>query len=589
MVDSRISNKQSVEIERVRLLYRLALNAMVGLFVSTTAIAGFFWFAVPYVSKGVIGLWFLLAVLLIFFRVLIVLRFNRADLKEFDASFWTRVFIVGASLSGFVLGISPVIFLDPSDSSAVIFLTLVIFMTLSGSLGVLANCRIAYYIYAFLATAPLITLFILQGEGMLFIGLLLIVFVAVQMFYANSLYKSITESIFQRFENVELLDGLKQERRCADKANIDKTRLLAATSHDLRQPLHSLSLFLAVLKERLTTVEQRELMHKTELSQQVLNDQLNAIIEVAQIDSGELKVRLRSVSVKHAIDTIIEEFDLLAAEVNLTIRTRICDAWIDVDPILFARIVRNLISNAICHCPDSTLLIASRLRKGTAIELMLIDTGPGIAENEAKNIFSEFYQLNNPERDRNKGMGLGLSIVKRLSTLLNVPVEFSSRLGHGTFFKLTFSLSLAGSESIMMTEGVAKDDIPSHVSGLFIVIVDDEKENLVAMKHLLMYWQAEVLTATCYKDLLTQFEFCNYPLPDLMLVDYRLKEGETGINLIQKMRQFFKKNVPAAIMTGDVTLSLKEDLLDSGVAVEYKPLSAGRLAGVIGKIAVIED
>ena len=577
-----------IEMERVRLLYSLAPSLMVGLFVSTTAIASFFWYENPNVSREVIATWILLAMILIFFRTLIILRFKSIDETNFDPSFWMRIFTVGAALSGTLIGIAPVLFLDFSDATAVIFLTLIMFGTLAGALGPLSNCRMAYFIYVILAISPLIVLFFLQGGSMVVIGLLLMVFVAVHLFYANTLYQAITRSITHRFENMELLARLRLESKVAAQANTDKSRLLAATSHDLRQPLHSLSLFLAVLKEGLTTAEQQSLMYKIEQSQQVLNDQLNAIIEVAQIDSGELKVKLQSISSRANVESIVEEFSLLALESGVKIRTRLCEACIDVDPIIFDRIVRNLVSNVIRHCPNSTLLVASRIRQGSSLELMVVDDGPGIAEEEVDNVFSEFYQVNNPERDRNKGMGLGLSIVRRLSRLLNVPVEFKSELGRGTFFKLTFPLSLAGARSV--TSGiVARDEMPKHVSGLFIVIVDDEVENLEAIKRLLMYWEAEVLTATSYEELLAEFEEFDYPLPDLMLVDYRLKGGDTGLNLIFKIRNYFNYSVPAAIMTGDVTLSLKEELADSDVAVEYKPVSAARLAGIIGKISDIKD
>ena len=583
MSSARVEAK--IEKERIRLLYELAPGALIALFFTCGAVASFFWFQNPESNRGSIALWFVAIVVMLLLRMKLWMIFKRASESDFDARFWALLFTLGAGVSGFLVGISPVLFLDFSNTTAVVFLTIIVVGTLAGSLGVLAHFRFAYFLFSTLSTLPLMMLFFLQGGSMAMISLLMLIFLSANFFYANSLYKMVTHSIEQRFENLELMERLKHQTGVAEKANIDKSRLLAATSHDLRQPLHSLGLFLAVLKEKLTTEEQMGLMTQTEQSQKVLNDQLNAVIEITQIDAGELHVELRSISSKVMVEGVVGEFSLLAKRANIEIRTLLADAWIDTDPIIFTRILRNLISNAIQHCPDSTLLIASRVRDGASLELSVIDDGPGIAQSETQNVFSEFYQLNNPERDRNKGIGLGLSIVKRLSLILGAPVELQSKLGCGSTFRLVFPVSLDGYQQQIAQQEEFSSEVNSEVvSGLFILLVDDDVRNLEAMKRLLLHWGAEVLTATSLESVLGEFESFPYPKPDLMLVDYRLKEEKTGYELIEQMRHYFGYSVPAALITGDATLNLKSEFMDQDILVEYKPIQSGNLIRLIDEL-----
>ena len=578
-------HESNVEMERIRLLYGQAPRGIVVALVSTIAIASFFWLEGCKTTQEVVALWFLAAIVIVLVRAFVIWRFNKLDLRGFDYQYWANLFTIGIGFSGLLMGSASILFLDFAQPYAALFLTLIMFGNLAGTLAALSHHCSAYLLYSILSMLPLTILFYLQGGAMVAISVLLVVFVAAYFFYAKSLCRATTRSIEQRFENAALLEQLKYETAVAEQANADKSRLLAATSHDLRQPLHSLSLFLAVLKEKLTTEEQLHLMRQTERSRRVLSDQLNGIIEITQIDSGALKVKSHSVSIKQVVEEVVSEFSLLAEEVGVDIRLRLKTLWVETDSVLLARIVRNLISNAVEHCPGSSLLIAAKKISSNRIQLLLMDSGPGIAEAETENIFSEFYQLNNPERDRNKGLGLGLSIVKRLSVALDISVNLTSEVGKGTAFRLSLPMCPQERDDGYLDKSLPqKASDTAFVAGLFIVLVDDEAKNLAAMKNLFLQWHAEVLTATNHIDLMHELQKHPYAKPDLLLMDYRLSGSLTGYDLIMKVREHFADYIPASLVTGDATMNLKKEFEDCDVSVEYKPISAVELLSLVDRL-----
>ncbi|MCK4708265.1 MAG: response regulator, partial [Gammaproteobacteria bacterium] len=266
---------------------------------------------------------------------------------------------------------------------------------------------------------------------------------------------------------------------------------------------------------------------------------------------------------------------------NCEILTQVTNDWTNTDKVLLARIVRNFISNVIQHCPNSTLVIESR-RHDNNIELLFTDDGPGLSETDHKVIFSEFYQLNNPERDRNKGLGLGLSIVKRLTNLLNMKLVLQSQKGKGSTFSITLPLFISV-DSSDNTETQHEIENQRDVAGLFIVVVDDASENLAAMHALLTLWECEVLMASSEGELMKEFRSADYPVPDMLLVDYRLREERTGFEVIAAVRKHFDQTIPAAIITGDTTIGLMSKLTTENCRILYKPLSTKVLQKILNR------
>lgn len=366
-----------------------------------------------------------------------------------------------------------------------------------------------------------------------------------------------------------------------ERSNLERSRFLAATSHDLRQPLHSLGLFLSVLKSRLNNDEQHGLLEKALHSQEVLSNQLNALMDMAHIDSGETPNNPSYFLLDEFVKSIVEEFRLLAEKKHIVFKFKLQKSVVCYDPIILARIVRNLVSNVLAHCPGSTLLIVLRYRR-KRLELCFIDNGPGISRENREDVFSEFFQLNNPERNRNKGMGLGLAIVKRLVTLLGASIELRSKVGKGSVFKLILKeqpLELF-SASQSMPKNFQNDEF-FDITGKFIFVLDDDQSILSAMREVLTLWGCEVLISDRYSKLKSLIENDSYPEPDLLMVDYRLNEELDGIEVIKALRSYFNANIPAVIVSGDVVLGLEQKLDISSAKVVYKPISEKVLKRVL--------
>ncbi len=577
-----MNNVHEIRMERVRLLYQQSPGLLGGSFFSGTAI--FLFVLLQELASNIVVLytWYLCLMVLIAVRIGLLIRFNKISATDFDVNKWIAYFTVAVIGSGLIVGLSPFLFVDLLDPISIAFLSFVIFGTLSGSLAALSNFKFIYYLFGILSISPLAILFYNEGGALVYMSFLLVVFMAAHLFFANNLYKSIVLSIEQRFINLDLVKKLEAQTILAEQASIDKSRFLAATSHDLRQPLHSLGLFLTVLKSRLHTEEHLGILIKAQRSQDVLAGQLNSIIEMTQMDAGEIYINPENFWLNDFVEEIVEDFKLLAEQKNIIIKTRLADCYVNYDPILLGRIIRNLMSNAIQHCPRSKLLIALRCRN-SVVELSFIDSGPGISLKNQERVFSEFFQLSNPERDRNKGMGLGLAIVKRLSDLLDIPIQLSSREGKGSCFKLTLNPAVPDvkHEASEIDATLNNDFSASNLSGRFIVVVDDDSTILGAMRDVLLLWGCEVLLAASQQELLEVLVRDNYPKPDLLIVDYRLGEDATGIDAIKAVRTFFNKSISAVIISGDTTLGIESKIDIDKTRVFYKPLSGSLFKAVL--------
>ena len=571
--------EQQLQNEQIKGLYQQSKTSLPGMLFLVGIIVYYF---SSKVEQELLISWLITLVVIIVGRVVLTMRFNTIAKSDFNARKWAWFFTIGVALSALILSSTPVLFMDVSDPSSVIFLTLFMMGLYGASMSSLSLFLPAYYILAVILATPLIYVLIQSGEeNFSLIAGYVALFLITNISFTMNMNVIQTRSIRQQIENRKLLEKLTDQTLIAEQANIDKSRFLAATSHDLRQPLHSLGLFLHVLKDKLSTAEQKQLMMQTEKSQQVLSQQLNSIIDITRIDAGELHVNKQPFQLKNFIDDVLDEFSLSSEKANCKVRTQITNDWTNTDKILLARIVRNFISNVIQHCPDSTLVIESR-RHENKIELLFTDDGPGLADTDQEIIFSEFYQLNNPERDRNKGMGLGLSIVKRLTKLLNIKLMLQSEQGKGSTFSITLPLYISAPQT-ESTDSQHKVENNLDVAGLFVVVVDDEKENLDAMHALLTLWECEVLMAGSEDELMKEFRSADYPVPDMMLIDYRLREERTGVEVIAAVRRHFGKAIPAAIITGDTTINLESKLTLEDCTILYKPLATEDLQKLLNR------
>jgi CheY-like chemotaxis protein/two-component sensor histidine kinase len=309
--------------------------------------------------------------------------------------------------------------------------------------------------------------------------------------------------------------------------------------------MHALRLFASAALGTDDDGERRRIVEKVDASVASLSALFDALLEVSRLDSGAIQPELHTVSVKELLAELGAELGASAREKGLTLRVRAVDAALRTDPVLLGRILRNLLSNAIRYTERGKVLLAAR-RRGERLRLEVWDTGVGIPDSLQAQVFEEFFQVGNPERDRRKGVGLGLSIVARLTALLGYRVELRSRVGHGSRFSIELPLGTGPASSKPVLTPLDE----SALLGALVVAIDDEPDILLALELVLKQSGAMVVTAESAAQALERLSAIGRA-PDVVVSDYRLRDGETGPGAIHRLREEYGAELPALIVTGD--------------------------------------
>jgi signal transduction histidine kinase/DNA-binding response OmpR family regulator len=380
----------------------------------------------------------------------------------------------------------------------------------------------------------------------------------------------------ESLEVKELLAEQKAEaeklREKAEAANRAKSQFLAAASHDLRQPIAALGLFLEVLDARVSDPAARPIVQKIRSSIEAMEGLFNALLDISRLDAGVMTPQIQHFPVQALLDKVDADYTRLAADKGISLRVMPSDQIVVSDPFLLEQLLRNLVSNAVRYT-DTGWVKVECLERTENVALTVTDTGIGIPEEHLGDIFQEFYQLGNPERDRNKGLGLGLAIVKRITTLLAHQLSVKSRVGVGTTCVLEVPLGCP-SENVSESDDVILDI--AMIQGKRVLVIDDEANIREAMQMLLEDWGCEVLVASSGIEALTKLQSLQLT-PDLIICDYRLREHETGIEAIRAVERHAEKHVPAVLVTGDTAPDRLREASESGYELLHKPVSPKKL------------
>jgi signal transduction histidine kinase/CheY-like chemotaxis protein len=389
----------------------------------------------------------------------------------------------------------------------------------------------------------------------------------------------VLDSLRLRFENLDLLGGLRIEKDRSERANLDKSRFLAAASHDLRQPVHALGMFAGALRARSMDDEARRLVGHIEDSVLALEGLFGSLLDISRLDAGVVERRPSVFPIHPLLTRIAAGYAAQAKQKGLSLRVVGCASFVRTDAVLFERILRNVVDNAVRYTEKGGVLIGCRSAAGgRTLRVQVWDTGPGIPPEHQERVFQEFFQLGNVERDRSKGLGLGLAIVRRLAILLDCPLSLRSALGHGT--SLEVSVALAEPEAGRPDGTAAAQGLG--LSGL-VLVVDDEIAIQHAMRSLLTSWGLTVITAGSEAEMLAQTAGLGAP-PSLLICDYRLRGGENGIDVVERLRSEFNEDIPAVLITGDVTPDRLAKARQGEFPLLHKPVPPGRLRAVIGNL-----
>lgn len=386
--------------------------------------------------------------------------------------------------------------------------------------------------------------------------------------------RAFADAIRLRFENLKLAERLAEQKAVAEQASLAKTQFLAAASHDLRQPMHALGMFVAALARTRMTPEGSRLTAQIASTVEAMGGLLGTLLDVSQLDAGLVKAEPRVFAIAPLLTRLCSEQAAELAHRPIQLQVVRSSAVVDTDPVLLERMLRNLISNAVRYTLAGRILVGCR-RRGARLSVQVWDTGPGIEPDHQGQVFEAFFQAGNPERDRAKGLGLGLAITSRLSRLLNCPVTLASQIGRGSMFSISVPRARGEAAAIEMPAA------ESPARGL-IFVIDDEQLVRDSMASLLLAWGYEVATAGSGDELMASID--RRRPPDLVICDWRLRAGGTATAAINQVRAAFGADTPALLISGDTAPSQLRAAHETGLVLLHKPVAPGRLRATIGNL-----
>lgn len=378
-------------------------------------------------------------------------------------------------------------------------------------------------------------------------------------------------------ELTQAFDEIQDKSRQLEIANKYKSHFLASASHDLRQPLHALNLFVEQLRTESDPDERRRLVGRIGAAVSSMNELFEAMLDMSRLDAGILRPEWTEFPIEDLLRRMETTFADAAEEKGLRLSVVPCSAWVRSDFVLLERILLNLVSNAIRYTAFGGVLVGSRHR-GEQLRIDVCDTGPGIPEEQRQSIFNEFYQL--AVSDRRGGLGLGLAIVDRLGRLLGHEVELASRSGRGSRFSVSVPLMAARHRT---AEAALTSTIADPVRDKLVLVMDDDPLVLDGMGGILRSWGSHVLAADTETAALSKISWEKRP-PDLIIADYRLSDGRTGIQAIDRLRKELGLTIPAFLISGDTAPERLRAASERGYPLLHKPVSPMRLRAMINQL-----
>ena len=488
-----------------------------------------------------------------------------------DARRWLALLFVTSA----VWGIGPAWFLL-NNPSADTLLTAVLLAVAGLSAPLVAASRPAVYLSLLPSLVPVLSVLLLRpatgalsgSTAPLVLAVLALAFLLVLLRLNLDQNDSLALLLAVSLRNEDLVRQLRSQIEVVARANQEKTRFLASAAHDLRQPLHALGMFCATLEQRLPNAPETPLVRNMMSAIEALETSFGAMLDISKLDAGLVEKAARTFPIRDIFRRLYQQFGGDAEARDLALRFRATRRIVRSDPLLLERVLANLVQNALRYTRQGGVLLAAR-RHSRGVALEVWDTGVGIPEDQKEMIFREFYQLDNPERDRGRGLGMGLAIVQRLCNLLEHPLEVDSKPGRGSVFRV---LVPEGEASAIDATPSEADTLPPRKSGtVTVVLIDDERAIREATRELLRPLHVDVLVAATIAEAMEVAKAAPERI-DLILSDWRLRGEENGIAAVRAVRSVSGDATPAVLITGDTSPELLKLAHESGLVILHKPL-----------------
>lgn len=575
---STISTQQmQVRAEQIDILFR---NTPFSLLTNLLLSSGLAWVLWDVADHGTIIGWWLTIAFFVVVRVGLLFGYRRRP--ETGAAPWHTYLTIATVLAGGVWGAAGWLFFIPDSPVALIFVTIVLAGIAAGSVPAYSAWPPAQY-SAIPTALPIALCYLFAGGHFWVMGLMCLLYLANVLTSARRLSQGLIESLQLRLEKQQLVQQLQTEKAAAEaarakaeEANQAKSRFLAAASHDLRQPLHAVNLFVEALRHAQDADKAEQVLAYLGASAQALEELLNDLLDISKLEAGLLKPQNMVVEVQKLFDGLAQELRPIAEQKGLDLGFVSSRLTVWSDPQMLARILRNIITNAIRYTDKGAVLVGCRRQGDGEVALAVYDTGPGIAPEYHEAIFREFYQIGNPERDRRKGLGLGLAIVDNLCRLLGHRLDLRSTLGRGSVFSVRVPVCVEQDvQSPMPDEATSLG-----FGGWAVLVIDDEPAICQAMEEVLVCWGCPVLTALSAQGALASMAAEGF-VPDVIVADYRLRGGAKGSEAIAEVRRALGRSVPAMILTGDTAPERLREASASGYLLLHKPIQPARLRAAL--------
>lgn len=477
--------------------------------------------------------------------------------------------------------------LDTSTMTGSILVISVVAGVLGSAMSLLSPVLPVFVAFVFTELAVIVAkLWMLGDPAYNALGIAGVLYLAALLAQGANSARAARAAIELRFENTELVNQLRIEteiaeaaQREAEHANTAKSRFLAAASHDLRQPIHAQGLFLEALARTELSTPQRELLGNARAASEASSELLNSLLDFSRIEAGVIEPQPQPFRLQPLLNKIEKDLAPQADAKNIVYRSRETTLTVESDPVLLELILRNLVSNAIRYTQRGGVLVACRQR-GDQVMLEVWDTGIGIAPEHQQEVFREFYQLGNPERDRNKGLGLGLAIADGLARALGHRLSLVSKQERGSVFKLT----LPSSHALLPAEKVPLMQSKTRLLAARVLVIDDDAVVRAGMLHLLRDWGCECEVAESIEEALSLAQI--HP-PELIISDYRLRKQHNGVEAIAALRALLGETLPALLITGDTAPERLREAKASGIPLLHKPVSPSQLYRKL--VEILED
>lgn len=502
-------------------------------------------------------------------------------------SIYAHVVRLMAGIQGLCWGAMGVLWLDQANPMSIAIVLGITAGMNSGGLAVFAPSWPIAITYWVANIVPVMAVLLRSSDEFSFMmGLAVALYLLAMTVFSYFAARGALRAIELGFENEGLVRRLRDQTQRAlearqvaevalaeaEEANRAKTVFLASASHDLRQPLHAMGLFLHALARADLNERQQQLLEQALSSASATSEMLNTLMDFSKVEAGVVKPQMQPFALQPMFRKLEREMAPLAEEKGLAFRMRDTTVILHADPALVDMIVRNLVLNAIRYTERGALLLACR-RRGARAWVEVWDTGIGIPADQHEVIFREFHQLGNSERDRRKGLGLGLAIVQGLARAMSVDITLRSQVGKGSVFRLALPVS----KSPWQPAEVVSTDEPD-LSGLRVLLIDDDPTVCAAMRDLLATWGCWCETAASDDEAL---RLLNWFEPDVILADYRLRSHRTGLQAVQAVRGRMGRMVPAAIITGDTAPERLREAHAGGLPLLHKPVPADVLQAML--------